>query len=68
MNNSTRATLEIIRTYDGACPRDFANNDIYRYGARIYDLRQAGYSIIKTPCKKHHHTRRIYQYRLIGRK
>ena len=39
MNDSTRAVLELMRVYDGACAKTFALNDIYRYSARIHDLR-----------------------------
>ena len=66
MNDSTRAVLELIRVYDGACPRDFANNDIYRYSARIHDLRKMGYRIVAHKCQRHAHRNRINQYVLLA--
>ena len=64
MNDSTRATLEIMRVYDGACPHTFADNNIYRYSARIFDLRQQGYRIGSRRCRSpiHSHTKRIMEY------
>ena len=64
MNDSTRATLEIMRVYDGACPNTFTMNNIYRYSARIYDLRKIGYKIGSRRCRSpiHSHTRRIMEY------
>ena len=64
MNDSTRAVFELMRVYDGACPRTFTLNDIYRYSARIYDLRQLGYRIGSRRCRSpiHSHTRRIMEY------
>lgn len=64
MNDSTRATLEIMRVYDGACPDTFALNHIHRYSARIFDLRKLGYRIGSRRCRSpiHSHTRRIMEY------
>ena len=64
MNDSTRAVLEIMRVYDGACQKTFASNDVYRYSARIFDLRQLGYRIGARRCRSpiHTHTRRIMEY------
>jgi hypothetical protein len=62
MKPSTEAVLNLIRRYDGACPRHFANHDIYRYGARIKDLRDAGYRIGKRRCSKHHHRHVMWEY------
>ena len=66
MNDSTRAVLETMRFCDGACARTFAESDIYRFGARIYDLRQLGYRITKTPCRKHHHRNVIWEYQILS--
>ena len=51
------AVLEIIRRYDGACRRDFANHDWYNPNARIYELKRLGYRFVMVPCKKHRHPR-----------
>ena len=66
MNASTRAVLEVIRVHDGACARTFALNDIYRYSARIKELRDVGYRIVKTPCRKHHHRNVLWEYQILS--
>lgn len=66
MNDSQTAVLELIRRYDGACPRDFANHDIYRYSARIFELREMGYRIVSHRCRRHHHQKPIVEYRLLA--
>ena len=68
MNDSTKAVLELMRVYDGACAKTFALNDIYRYSARIHDLRNQGYRIGARPCTSplHTHTHRINEYYLEG--
>lgn len=66
MTDSQTAVLELIRYYDGACPRDFANHDIYRYSARIFELREMGYRIVSHRCQRHAHKNRIVQYVLLG--
>jgi len=37
------------------CPKDFALADMYRYGARIAELRKAGAVIGVEPCEQHNH-------------
>ena len=68
MNDSTRAVFELMRVYDGACPKVFAINDIWRYSARIHDLRNAGYKVGARPCTSpiHSHTKRINEYYVEG--
>ena len=64
MNDSTRAVFELMFYYDGACPRTFGQHDIYRYSARIHELRQMGYEVKSRPCRSpiHAHTKRINEY------
>ncbi len=38
----------------------------YRYSARIGELRDRGYTIVKKVCQVHRHRSRMYQYELIG--
>ena len=64
MNDSTKAVFELMLVYDGACPEVFTNNKIYRYSARIHDLRKQGYRVGSRRCTSpiHTHTRRINEY------
>ena len=67
MNDSTRAVLEIMRVYDGACPLTFNNNGIYSYSNRIFDLRHKhGYKVgdrrCRSPIHRHAPDRRIMEY------
>ena len=41
----------------------------HRFGARIKELRDAGWQIDRRPCQRafHHHTTRVYEYLLVGR-
>ena len=72
LNNLTpgqRVVLQIIRmgTVDwGACSRTFADYDIYRFGARILELRRMGWTIDKEVCRDpaHGHRRVIWAYKL----
>lgn len=69
MKPCTRTVLELLRSYDGVCPRTFATFDIYRYGARIFELRHDhGYEIGTRRCsnQSHWHRRRIDEYYLEG--
>jgi hypothetical protein len=65
MKPSTEAVLALMRRFNGACPRDFANHDIYRYGARIFELRRAGWTIGTLKCRRHRHRRRIVRYVIV---
>lgn len=58
----TRAVVELMLRYDGACPRHFANHDIYRYSARIHELRELGWKVGKRRCTHHHHQKVIWEY------
>ena len=66
MTGSQQAVLETMRRYGGACPRDFANHDIYRYSARILELREQGYRIITHKCQRHTHRHHMVQYVVLG--
>ena len=66
MNSSQTAVLELIRRYDGACMRHFANHNIGRFGARIHELRKMGYRIIKHQCRHHKHQHYVPEYRLLA--
>ena len=37
------------------CGTDFLRAYIPRFGARIYELRQAGYTVVERPCRFSHH-------------
>ena len=69
MNDSTRAVFDLMFYYDGACPKTFADHKIYRYSARIYDLRKMGYQIGSRRCRSpiHSHTKRINEYYVVDR-
>ena len=67
MNSSQTAVLELIRRYDGACMRHFANHNIGRFGARIHELRKMGYRIVQHKCRHHDfHKTHVVEYRLLA--
>ena len=66
MNGSQTAVLELIRRYDGACGRHFANHNIGRFGARIFELKQMGYRFVKYPCRHHKHQHYVPEYQLLA--
>lgn len=59
-----QAVLRVIRNNNGACARDFSEHDLYRFGARIHELRGLGYNIIKSKCTVHVHRTTQWMYRL----
>jgi len=65
---SAAAVLNLLRAHpnDGVCARTFAMHDIYRFGARIHELRQLGYLIEQAKCHAHLHVNHIPAYHLRG--
>lgn len=61
-----QAVLKTIRDHNGACGRTFAEHDIYRYGARIHELRGLGYNIVKSKCTVHVHRTTQWMYRIVS--
>lgn len=67
MKPSTEAVLDLIRRLDGACPQDFAEQiHTARYSARVMELRNLGYTIVRERCIRHPHRNFIELYRLVG--
>ena len=69
MKQSTANVLALIRRLDGACSRDFQSElGMARYGARVLELRKAGYLIERSLCKKqgHNHQNRVEVYRVMA--
>ena len=69
MKQSTANVLHLIRRSEaGACGRDFMEHNIARYGARVLELRKAGYLIERSLCRKpgHNHQNRVEVYRLLA--
>lgn len=66
------ATLHVLQLLrwnpDGVCRQDFARHDHYEPSSRIGVLKNAGYTIAKRPCTRHHHRpgSGIVEYRLGG--
>lgn len=46
------------------CGTEFLAEHLPRYGGRIFELRQEGYTITNEPCRKHPHYSRQTVYRL----
>lgn len=59
------AVLRVIQRNNGACARDFSENDLYRFGARIHELRGLGYNIQKSKCTVHVHKATQWMYRIV---
>ena len=67
LNSGQQKVLDLIRRFDGACKRHFNNEDISRYGARIFELRKMGYRIVQHKCRHHDfHKTHVVEYRLLA--
>ena len=67
MKPATKKALDLISRPIGACPTTFLNAGVgVRYGARLHELREADYRIVKTRCDipGHHHPKPVIAYRL----
>lgn len=69
MKPRTRELLALLEQTAGwLCARDLVDRGVgFRYGARIGELRKAGFSVETAPCKElaHHHEGRVCRYRLV---
>jgi hypothetical protein len=61
---SAEAVLNVLRHHPTVCARTFAEYDLYRFGARIHELRKLGWVITSAPCGVHLH--RLPAYTLEG--
>ena len=70
MKPTTEKALTLISRPSGACPTSFLNEHVgSRYGARIQELRDAGYPVetrLGCDIAGHHHPNRTYSYHLAG--
>lgn len=66
MKDSSLQVLRLMQKNSGACGRDFTDEGIGRYGARISDLRADGYVIQRELCTRHAHNHRMWLYRVTG--
>lgn len=58
---SAEAVLNVLRSHPGGvCARTFAEYDIYRFGARIHELRQLGWLVGSHDCTTHLHSLPAY--------
>ena len=68
MKPQTARTLALLE--DGPkCSQQLVDGDCgYRYGARIGELRELGYRVVKDPerCRLHRHRKPLVVYRLVG--
>ena len=67
----TLTQLELVKAMleaGPACGTDFLQERIPRYGARVWDLRRAGYVIETRPCSRpdHRHRTRQIEHVLVG--
>lgn len=69
MKPTTEKALELVSRSIGACPQSFLEAGVgVRYGARLHELRQAGYVIERKPrCDIHSHPRATESYHLYAR-
>ena len=65
MGESQRDRILAALKLEPRCGTDFLRWYIGRYGARIQELRDEGYEIVKRPCKLHQHDTRQFVYELV---
>lgn len=66
MKPKTKLALELIARREGACPTSFLHHGVgTRYGARLAELRDAGFEIVKSRCEAHDHDSYAVCYRLV---
>lgn len=68
MYPSAAAVLDVLRARPGgACARTFADFDMFRFGARIHELRKLGFDIADIgQCTVHMHVHHVPAYQLKG--
>lgn len=60
--------LRLLLENESVCSSEFYRRYIPRFGARIWELRRAGYVIYRTKCEDptHLHRNRAYAYELVA--
>lgn len=66
MKDSAVQVLRLMQNNAGACGRDFTEESIARYSARIAELRAEGYIVQRELCTRHAHNHRMFLYRVTG--